>query len=110
MKVFIGGMKKHHQKKFVREHPDVEFTFAAYDDPDRVWYREAGKAQYVIIDQSRCSHRIADAMRATLHIPMYFTDSKNKMHMVINDLNLRGSYHQVYTAWAGSNYQLGELS
>jgi len=101
VKIFVGGMKKHHQERFVRMHPDVEFTFAAFDDPIPKWAREAGKAQYAIIDQSRCEHKTIAYLRCHSVAQLFFTDSKAKMHEIIDDLRRDGSYQQVYTAWVG---------
>lgn len=102
MKIFIGGMKKHHQEKFKKLHPDVRFTFACYEDGLDTWAAEARRADYVIIDQSRCSHKIVEHIRKRVRQHVYFTDSKAVMHQIINDIKRDGASRQVYTAWEGA--------
>lgn len=91
MKIFIGGMKEHHQRAFASEFPGVEFEFAAYTDADHKWRARAIRCDMVIIDQSRCSHRVVNGLRKDLgQTHIYFTDSKAHMREIIKEVLANG--------------------
>lgn len=98
MKIFIGGMKLHHQRAFALEFPEVEFEFAAYDDPDRKWRARAVSCDIVIVDQSRCTHRVVKALRKDLNdTRIHFTDSKAHMREIIKEAITNGKVGYRYT-------------
>lgn len=98
MKIFIGGMKEHHQRAFASEFPGVDFEFAAYTDPDRKWRARAVSCDLVIVDQSRCRHSTVDVLRKDLgptHI--FFTDSKAHMREIIMEAIVNGKVGYPYS-------------
>lgn len=97
MKIFVGGMKDHHQRAFSDEFPHIEFEFAAFTDPIRKWARRAKHCDIIIIDQSRCSHTIVEHMRRAIHKPFYFTDSKAHMREIIKEATANGKVGYRYT-------------
>lgn len=91
MKIFVGGMKEHHQRAFASEFPSVEFEFAAYTDADRKWRARAAGCDIVIVDQSRCSHRVVRGLRKDIgEKRIHFTDSKAHMREIIKEALVNG--------------------
>lgn len=97
MKIFIGGMKEHHQRAFASEFPDVDLAFATFTDHPRKWLSAAARSDIVIVDQSRCSHTITDILRKNLRTHIYFTDSKAHMREIIKEATANGKVGYRYT-------------
>lgn len=95
-RIFIGGQKKHHLDRIKQAFPNVEFTFASYDDPDTKWISRASRADIVVIDQSRCSHDVVDALRKR-KCRIYFVDGKREIHELIERL-IHGQAQPTYIA------------
>lgn len=102
MNIFIGGPMAQHQQRFAQDYPDVQFVFASYEDTLRKWVRGATRADHVVIDQSRCSHKIIDALRKRGCRPV-MVDGKAEIRKVLDDLLAHGSTQHRY-AGAGSEY------
>ena len=96
MKIFIGGMKVHHQRAFSQQFPEADLVFAAYEDSPRRWLANAKGADIVIVDQSRCNHKISNLLR-TMRVPLYFTDSKAHMREIIKEALVNGKVGYRYT-------------
>lgn len=90
MKIFIGGMKEHHQRAFAAEFPNVDFAFAAYHDRPQRWITGATRSDIVIVDQSRCTHTLVDMLRKNVRSPLWFTDSKAHMREIIKEAITNG--------------------
>lgn len=97
MKIFVGGMKVHHQRAFSSEFPAVDLAFATYEDSPRRWLAAALHSDIVIVDQSRCSHKTVDLLRANLRTHIYFTDSKAHMREIIKEAIANGKVGYRYT-------------
>lgn len=96
VKIFIGGIKPHHQQRFARAYPQVTFEFAAFEDPVRVWLRGVKHSEHVIIDQSRCSHKMVMYLQCRNDIAIYFTDSKAFMRTIIEEILAHGKAEYIY--------------
>jgi len=107
MKIFIGGMKKHHQEKFRRLFPDVEFTFASFEDNSTRWIGQANKADYCIVDQSRCTHSLKDQLQKYVRAPVLFTDRKAHMKSIVQEIMQHGKAGYSYAGVPGSESSFG---
>lgn len=96
MKIFIGGLQRHHQAKFREKYPDVEFVFASFQESYGVWERRARGADFVIIDQSRTTHKIMEHMAKGVKVPVYYTDSKVRMNNIVKELIEHGTASHSY--------------
>jgi len=95
MKIFIGGMRAHHAQRFEREFPEVQFEFATLDESGSRWFAKARRCDYVLVDQSRCDHKIADTIS---RLPqLYFIDSKQRIREIIKEIIDHGTATHHYT-------------
>ena len=96
MKIFIGGLKIHHQQAFAQQFPGADLVFAAFEERAQRWLAKAKDCDLVIVDQSRCTHTITNALR-TMRQPLYFTDSKAHMREIIKEAITNGKVGYRYT-------------
>jgi hypothetical protein len=96
VKIFVGGLRKHHQENLERRYPTVDFSFASFDDSWDRWREKARHVDVVIIDQSRCNHTITDHMKKYIRVPVHFTDRKPRIRELIEELMAHGTTDHSY--------------
>lgn len=82
MKIFIGGLLPVRQDRFKQLYPDVEFLFASDQERPQRWLSRAKKADVVIIDQARCSHKVVNLLKAN-DVQYQFADGNLSIALLI---------------------------